>query len=458
MNNQDDFIKDSSSILEDIENQLNLTLEKKRQEIEAELEEKINREKEEARQKISRVEQELKEDKQALQDYRVALSEFTVTKKEIKQKIQTHLSKASEYQTEIDSLSEKTLEELRAITDLHARLEQAGNDATEKIGDLKKDLQEKYGVTAELPDSSPGFSADFNLEEELDKLKKIKELLNLNGSQGDKYQITGEQPAAAENPEAGEKEEAEAAPVEEKEESETPEWSPDLKEMEPQAGEEPAGRDATGPFQEEPGDKMKEPIEQEHQTPEEKPAEEEEKNGVPFLNMLKKFTSGKNKVPAEIPETLEKFRKVEGGDEEGQVIYYENEGKAVLDGEHIFSVLEKCLQESGELYENIMKTESPKDQFFIKQKIIRQQEIARKFMLNYINVCEQKHCLFPEATREFFNADILKDILERVSMENWSNHEDFERFIVYIEDLAGKFRENMSSPEKFADTLLQDLT
>ncbi len=441
MSNQNDFIKDSSSILEDIESQLNQVLEKKRKEIEAELEEKISREKEEASQKISRIEEELNQDRQTLRDYRVVISEFDDTKKEVKQNIRVHLDKASEHQKEIDTLTEKTLEELRAVSELHAKLEEAGKDAAVKIGDLKKDLQEKYGITAELPDSSPGFSADFDLDGELDKLRKIKELLDLNGSN-----IT-----ALESKDYKEDMEEEEKEEEEKPEPELMDWNASIRGMDssPEKEEEQ---------QTEAGEEIQESLLTEEPAVQMEQADaEEEKTGTSFLNRLKQFASGKNEEPSEISETLEQYRKIEGGDDEEKVIYYENEEKAILDGEQVLSVINKCLEESAKLYETLMNTESPKDQFFIKQEIIKQQESVRKFMLNCIRVCERKNCIFPETTLEFFNADILKDILERASMENWSNHEDFERFSVYMKNLEGKYQERIHSPEEFADTLVQGL-
>lgn len=483
MSNHNDFIKDSSSILEEIESQLNQALEKKKKEIEDELEEKINREKEEAHQKITKIEAELNQDKKTLQDYRGVISEFDQTKHDIKEKIQGHLNKASEFQNDIDTLAEKTLEELRAVSELNARLEEAGKDAAEKIKDLKTDLQDKYGITAELPDSTPGFSADFNLDGELNKLRKIKELLDLNGSN-----ITPLEPQFDEKESRFESE------------PEMMDWSSDLKEMEPSRekkdenieneGEPPLENeipvsDAEGEIPDQPPAETepaadehmphqeqgsidvqslgREQPETEEQPPQEEaageaaPEGEEEKSGTSFLDRLKKFASGKNEGQEKVSEALEQYRKSEGSDEEGKVIYYENQGNAILDGEQIIWVIENCLQESEELYEKLMNTESPKDQFFIKQEIIKQQESARKFMLNCIRICEQKDCVFPEATRDFFNADVLKDILERVSMENWSNHEDFERISVYMEDLAQKYRDAVQSPEVFADKLVERL-
>ncbi len=483
MSNHNDFIKDSSSILEEIESQLNQALEKKKKEIEDELEEKINREKEEAHQKITKIETELNQDKKTLQDYRGVISEFDQTKHNIKEKIQGHLDKASEFQNDIDTLAEKTLEELRAVSELNARLEETGKEAADKIKGLKTDLQDKYGITAELPDSSPGFSSDFDLDGELNKLRKIKELLDLNGSN---ITLLESQPDEGESHFENE--------------PEMMDWSSDLKEMEPseEKTDENIDNEEEAPIQNEipvsekeeeipdqppaeagpaedehPPHQEQESIEekyfgqdqpeteeqplQEEATGEAVPEQEEEKSGTSFLDRLKRFASGKNEGQEKVSEALEQYRKSEGSDEEGKVIYYENQGNAILDGEQIIWLIENCLQESAELYEKLMNTESPKDQFFIKQEIIKQQESARKFMLNCIRICEQKDCVFPEATRDFFNADVLKDILERVSMENWSNHEDFERISVYIEDLAQKYRDAVQSPEVFADNLVERL-
>jgi hypothetical protein len=463
MSNHNDFIKDSSSILEEIEFQLNQALDKRRQEIEEELEEKISREKEEARKKISRMEEELSQDKQTLQDYRVVISEFDDTKKEIKLNIQSHLDTASQYQKEIETLTEKTLDELSKISDLHAKLEAAGKDAEEKIVNLRKDLQEKYGVTAELPDSSPGFSADFNLEAELEKLRKIKELLDLNGSQVDKYQISEADLSDLENQDygAGEADETEKPPEPES----ALDWRSGLEDESeaifPFPGETAAEGEESRPQPETETESANQGEEQKQEGIETEAGQADEEREVAssgsFLDKLKRFTSGKSENRVRVSETLEEYRKTEGGDDEEKVIYYEDQGNAILDWEQVLSVIEKCLAESGKLYDSLVNTESPKDQFFIKQKIIKQQESVRKFMLNCLRICEQKNCIFPEESRAFFNQDIMKDILERVSMENWSNQDDFDRFSLYINDLAKQSRDGIHSPEKFADTMIQGL-
>ncbi len=104
MENREDLIKESASIIEEIEDQLDQILSKKRKEIESELEAKIKRDRSEARDKMDELEQELSGERDSLKSYRSALSEFDREKIEIKAQIQTHLEKAAEYQPQIPFL------------------------------------------------------------------------------------------------------------------------------------------------------------------------------------------------------------------------------------------------------------------------------------------------------------------------------------------------------------------
>ena len=104
-----------------------------------------------------------------------------------------------------------------------------------------------------------------------------------------------------------------------------------------------------------------------------------------------------------------------------------------------------------------MEIESPKEQFFLKQDIIRRQDALRKLLLSGIRISEKDTGSLPEYTAKILNTDILKTILERVSMENWSNQEDFKSFELYIKELNDAYYNKITPQEKYLEALFEEL-
>ena len=76
MAKKDDTPKKSSSVFEEIEEQLEQALAKKKEDIEKELEERIRQEKEETQRRIEGLDKELKQERGALIDIQSQLDEF----------------------------------------------------------------------------------------------------------------------------------------------------------------------------------------------------------------------------------------------------------------------------------------------------------------------------------------------------------------------------------------------
>lgn len=171
------FIKESSSIIAEIEAQLQDVLAKKKELVEQELEEKIKAEQEDAQKRISEIESELQGNKEALENYKNVLTQFENDKEGVKEEIKVHLDKAIQLQTDIEKLTGLTLQELKTVSELTKKLEVINHEASTKVNALKTELEEKYGIVAQVPESNGHDEVDFDLENELAKLQKIKELL-----------------------------------------------------------------------------------------------------------------------------------------------------------------------------------------------------------------------------------------------------------------------------------------
>jgi len=284
-----------------------------------------------------------------------------------------------------------------------------------------------------VPEGEERDEAEINLEQELFKLRKIKELLNSKAP-------VVEEGAPQEEP-AGEV--AEEEKEEGREEAEPEAGKPE----EPESGPEGEG-EPTPPEQvkkETPGEggeeEQHEPAAREGEG--EKVPEAEEKPGeTSFQDIFQK---------------LEAYRQGTVNENNGEVSYFEYGEKMVIDGEYLIATLNDSFEEAKKLYIRLSQTESPKDQFFIKQEIIKQQEILRKVMLRSIRLCEKENCSLPEYTRDVLNIDVLKTILEKVSMENWSNQDDFASFDNFSKELKDTFYTRITPPTAYLESIMQQL-
>jgi len=120
-------------------------------------------------------------------------------------------------------------------------------------------------------------------------------------------------------------------------------------------------------------------------------------------------------------------------------------------------ILENRLEEAEKLYKKLAKTESPIDQFFVKQEIIRSQEALRGVILAGTRMLEKESCVVPEYTVGVINLNVLKEILEKLSMQNWSKKSDFNLFNEYAAKLKKDYYARISSLVDYLKSLIDEL-
>jgi hypothetical protein len=412
MQKNKEILKDPSPIIEDIENQLENIFNKKKQEIEEELEGKIQQEKKEAEKKLHQIEMDLKDEKEALVNYRTTLAEFENNKADTKSQIKEHIDKAVQSLTEIETLTAQTLEELKKVGELNQKLEEFHHATEEKTAILKKDLEEKFGIVAE--DLEIKELEDVDLKRELAKLKKIKELLGPKETPEPVTRRTREKRKAEEEIEESEVSKENELHVEKPKMDEAEESS--LSEENEAKDKEPSAK------------------------------------GESEKSILRGETDFQDAF-----ETLAKFRKSERAKNDGEVSYFQNNDKMILDGESFVSNLNRDLDEAKKLFTRLTQAESPKDQFFIKQEIIRHQKSLRKIILGSVRLCEKETCSFPEYTSDILNMDVLKDILEKVSMENWSSQDDFHSFDEFTKKIKNAYYERITPWAVYLKSVIEEL-
>ena len=406
--------KDSVAVIEEIETKLERLLTKRKEEIERDLEERIRAEKEEADKKIEAIQKEIDKGKEILLDYRTLISEFQTERSALQSQLKEHFEKAIQHQTEIEKMAGLTLEELRKVSELNRKLEDLHQSAEEKVNNFKKDLEERFGIVAQLPESKEEEELKIDLEQELAKLKKIKELLESETAIND--EVAGIEPRAGIIAET----QRPVLPV--TDEHGVPLNVPEINEvMESSLAREEEAR--------------------------EKEAQSEEKSWGEDRDSFQKLF-----------ETLEKYRKIEPRNGNGEIGFFQKDGRIILDGEYMVASIDESLEEAKKLYLKLSQTESPKEQFFIKQEIINHQEILRKYILRNVKMCEREGAVLPRFTSEILNIDTLKDILEKLSMENWSNPSDFSSFRSLIESLKDAYYAKITPPVHYLRSLLEELS
>jgi len=397
-------LKDSVGAIEEMESKMESLWLKRKEEIETELEARIQSEKEEAAKKIEAIERELEKGRTVLKDYRTVVGEFETERAGLQRQIKEHFEKAVENQTEIERIAGQTMEELRLVNDLNKKLETLNQSAEEKVDGFRRELEERFGIEAQLPPSREEEELKVDLDHELRKLRKIKELLESEASAAEEIVAEATVPGEIAIP-----------PI------------PPVAEVVERTLAEEAGEPAG-----------------EETSVEETPAEEkstEEENG----NFKSLF------------EVLEGHRKIEARNGNGEISFFRKDEKTILDGEYMVASIDESLEEAKRLYLKLSQTESPKEQFFIKQEIINHQEILRKYILRNLKMCEKEGATMPRFTEEILNVDILKEILEKLSIENWSNPADFNSFRSQIETLKDAYYARITPPAHYLRSLLKEL-
>jgi hypothetical protein len=432
MTPQGDALDESAMIISEIESNLEKALKMRRDEVEQELQEKIRREKKESERKLSMIEREFVKEKETLKDYRGAISEFESARDNLQNQMRQHLELSIGYQQDIEKLAAQTLAELKKVSELSLQLAELRQSAEKKVTEMRSQLKEKYGIVTDLPKDKNNSEIVVDLEQELSKLKKIKELMETDGGSPAAEQNASKSNAVREpsreplrqpeEPEFGEPEPPESKSL--RSEFKMPEINQFIEDFIKRESESI------------PENVFEEPA---------KPKGEEEKTVHDGINFQAVF------------ETLEKYRRSEATDYDGEISFFQNGNNMILDGESLIRAMSHILEEAKKLIQKLLHTESPKDQFFIKQELINNQEVLRKIVLRSVKMCEKESCRLPKYTSEILNVNMLKDFLEKLNMDNWSNQEDLNAFDDSVVKLKDVFYKKITPPVSYLRSIVQEL-
>ncbi len=401
MSESRETVKESASIIQEIETQLERILSKRKDDIERSLAGTIQKEKEVARKKIDDAEKEFDGERDVLHEFKVMIVENEAERAAVLDEIRERHKRVLLCQEEIGSLAKRTIDEMRKIGELNQKLEKMREKTEERSGFLKKDLRERFGIISDIPDKEESADMRVSLDEELEKLRKIKELL------------AGESRAVSGN---GEPEEGDI---------------PEDPSVEAQKG----SMDMRIP-------EIHDLVQAASFSPDAPPLQEARGNKAashPLMDIL---------------DGLRKTEPVGNGDEIG---YFQKGGKLILDAERFISLLEESVEDAKRLSLRLGETETPKDRFLIKHDLINGQERLRKLVIRAVRLCENSSPGFPGKTRDALNADEIKEILNQLSAENWANPEDLASFEKSLNFLRSGFQNGSIPRDEYLKSILEDL-
>ncbi len=217
MSKNNDTLKDPTLIVEEIVNELEEVINKKKEEIEKDLEKRIQWEKNKAKEKLDQIEKDLEAKKDELINYRTAFAEFENSKANIKSQKKEHLEKAIQCLRKIETLTAQGLEELGKMSELDQKLDEINRTVKEKAEIFKRELEEKFGVVAEKMETQE--NEETYLEQEREKLRKLRELLtSTNTSNRRRFKKRGKKESEPEAEESEVNKENETHPEESEDE------------------------------------------------------------------------------------------------------------------------------------------------------------------------------------------------------------------------------------------------
>jgi len=434
MEHDPNIFRDSSQVIQEVEEQLERILQKKFRDVDSELVERINREKEAARKRKEEIEREFEKEKSALTDYRVMVRDFEEQRAGLLNEARDRFQKVARFQAQIESLAKSTVDEIKRVNEIQERLEALRLKTSERAAFLKNDLRERFGIVAEVMEEEPK-PLGLDLDEELEKLRKIKDLLAIESAAADLGRAAAG-PVAAEEDELAAMDAAAAA------------------RSVPESPEVPEIRDLISGAV---------PPDQPEAAPEPAPSPEPAPPAAPAPPPEPLPAHGPEAGPAgsasedEVAAALESYRHTEPADGLGEIHYFQKDKRAVADPEKLLDVVDRTLEEGQRLSVKLGLTESPKDQFFIKQELINWQEGLRALFLRVVKMCEKNAWTLPSYTEEIINPQVLRRMLERLSMENWSNLEEFASFATAVAELRQAFRARLEPRLPYLLSLKRDV-
>ncbi|MBC7363414.1 MAG: hypothetical protein H5U07_02580 [Candidatus Aminicenantes bacterium] len=404
------------SIIQEIEGQLENYLRRQREEIEKALDEKIQKERELARQQLARIEEEVKKEWSTLEEYARNWGQLEEEGNSLLARINDCLQRIINRQVEIEKLARDTAEDIKILHDLEEKLEEIRKKSQEQAGLVSRRLEERFGLKTSLLAEKQEVPYFMDLSPELEKLKKIKELLTLEQKSYTEELLSPDDVQAQEGSEL-------AGSLLEKEEK-------GIKETEPDKPKETFLEDKLA--KEIKRGLIEKMVSTTGSEAELKEAAGEKKE---FLSQRK---TGR--------ELLEPYYHEEQANGSGEIGYYQKESKIILEAGDLLNRLKSTIEEAKKLSFKLSFIKNKKEEFFLKQEIVRYQETLRRYLQRILLLVEKEGFRFPAITQDLINRHTIEDLAELLRVQNWGTGQDLDYFKKEVISLLVAFK-NRTTPE-----------
>jgi len=396
VNESGHLAKKPLSIIQEIEAQLEDYLRHQREEIEKTLDEKIQKERELARQQMSRIEEEVKKEWQSLEEYGSFWEQVDQERNRIMEQIKDYLQRLVHRQKEIENLARATSEDIQAINQLHERLEEIRSQSMEKAAFLKKRLEDKFGLVAEIPEKAEEPEPSLDLTAELQKLRKIKELLILESkSEGHSINLSEE-----------------------------------------------AQLDNTGLDK-----KLSEEIRKGLN----------EKLGMNSSSEIEASKSNEEKAETFSRSDLAEYYRQEPANGSGEIGYYKKGKKVIFEAGELLEKMKAAVEEAKKIACKLSFISAAKEQFFLKQELISTQEGLRRYLQRILLLSEKKSFRFPALTQDILNPSVIEELADLLGIQNWGSSDDLSFFEQKINAVISAFKNRVSPPSIYFIAIKKEL-
>ena len=162
-------------------------------------------------------------------------------------------------------------------------------------------------------------------------------------------------------------------------------------------------------------------------------------------------------VDPAILEALARYRKIEPINNGIVLGFYATESETWLDAVSFMDAVGTVMDSAREQHSQLPETSSVKDLFLLKQEILNQQEILRKIFFRVVRFCDKEGGRLPDSLAAIVTSKAMKDIIERLTMANWSDPTDFTPFLNEISLLKRSFEAGISDPTTYFQSVLDEV-
>ncbi len=466
-----------TDFLKDVEKRVSEIFSAQMNEVEQSLIEKINREKEEAQRKIQEVNQEFSKVRSLLEEHKTGMAGLRETEQHLRGEIRGHFERAVNYQKMMENAANLAGDELEKIGGLNEELEKVRTKAETEYEKLKKHLGGYAGLMAAIPAPAGPSEEAVNWNEEIGKLRQVRDLLATlrqsdpslpaEAESGDESLTTSPLPPEAEELAAslGLVDMEDDAVKDDIEFVEKPRPGTEGPASEPIAPESVAAEEPAVPAAPaEPGASFEMGPEPGAEAgPAAEVAAELGAEIEPEATTEAVAESGPEPVVQSSPErdsaleALARYRRSEPVNNGIEIGFYVAEAAAVLDAESFMSAVGKIVDGASELHTQLGQAASVKDLFLLKQEILNQQEVLRKTFFRVVRFCEKENGRLPEQLSEIISSQGMKDIIERLTMANWSDPSDFKPFLNELSSMKRAFETRAANDPRYLKTVLDQV-